>query len=281
MKILVFGGGGMLGHVVVKYLLSKNHNVTFTVREKVPSWMPLPKTVGILKFNATGKIPDLTGYDWIVNCIGNIKQKSGLESVDFYQINSIFPWKLALACKKAGAKMIHVSSDCVFSGKKPAPESYGPMDKLDAEDDYGISKALGECSDAVVIRTSIIGPSEASYGLFEWFRGCRPGALISGYTNHHWSGVTTLFLAQFIEKMMTEPDLPIPEEGGLIQLASEPIAKAVLLKLINDVFELGQVITETPATLAINRALTPSVKMASDIHSQLVELRNWMAVNDE
>jgi len=279
MKILVLGGNGMLGHVVVKYLVSMNHNVTFTVRDEVPRWMPLTKAVGIMKFNATGKIPDLTGYDWVINCIGNIKQKTILKPIDFYQINSIFPWKLALACKKATVKMVHVSSDCVFSGTKPAPEEYSPMDKLDADDDYGMSKALGECSEAVVIRTSIIGPSEIPYGLFEWFRAQKYE--VTGYNNHIWSGVTTLFLAQFIEKLITSSDLLLPEEGGLIQLASGPVTKLMLLALINDVFDLKRVINETPAPVAINRTLVPSVKLAPDIHSQLVELRNWMAVNNE
>jgi dTDP-4-dehydrorhamnose reductase len=289
MKVLVFGGTGMLGHIVVKHLVSKDHDVTFTVRDnKVPNWFPMSKRAAVIKFSATGKIPDLTGYDWVINCIGNIKQKENLKSVDYYQINSVFPWRLSLACKKVGVKMIHVSTDCVFSGEKIFSKgqdnilnSYGPLDKLDAKDDYGMSKALGECSDAVVIRTSIIGPSDKTHGLFEWFRNAPD--TVDGYVNHFWSGVTTLFLAQFIERLMTAPEIEIPQEGGLIQLASPPLSKYTLLKLISDVFDIPKVVYEAvpPNGEPINRTLLPSVKYAPDIHSQLVELRDWMKINGD
>lgn len=277
MKILVFGGNGMLGHVVVKYFVSKDHDVSFTVRSKVPTWMPLIKPARVMKFEATNKIPDLTGYDWVINCIGNIKQKEVSQPSDFYQVNSVLPWRLALACKKVGVKLIHISSDCVFSGKK-LTNGYNPGETMDAEDDYGISKALGEPSDAVILRTSIIGPSDVKLGLFEWFRHERK-KIVTGYENHLWSGVTTLFLAQFMERLMTENILEIPEAGGLIQIASPPVTKALLLQLINDVFDLKKEITPHCTPEPINRTLIPSVTPAPDIHSQLVELRDWMKLN--
>lgn len=279
MKVMVFGGSGMLGHVVVKHLVNKSHDVTFSVRDSVPKWMPLKKPVGLFKFTTTDKIPDLTGFDWVVNCVGAIKQNKDLKASDFYETNSVFPWKLALACKKTDAKLIHVSSDCVFSGKKVSG-SYAPTESMDAEDDYGISKILGECSDAVILRTSIIGPAEKNLGLFQWFMS-ETNDVTTGYTNHLWSGVTTLFLAQFIESLMTAPTIEIPPEGGLIQIASKPIDKCLLLNLIQDVFveqNNKKTIIKTETEVPVNRTLSPSVGYANDIHAQLVELRDWMKI---
>ena len=283
-KVLVLGGSGMLGHVIVKYLSQKGFDVTFSVRDQVPNWMPLPQAVGVVKFDATKALPDLSGYSSVINCVGNIKQKKELKAVDFYHVNSVFPWRLSLACKKVGARLVHISSDCVFSGKLPQPERYSPSETLDAEDDYGISKALGECSDAVVIRTSIIGPcKDQNLGLFEWFRRTIKSVNIPGYTNHIWSGVTTLYLAQFIEGILLSEDLP--KQGGLVQLSSKPISKFTLLNIIRDVFQenwgwQNVKIVPTEADRSINRAIV-SAKETDDIHQQLVELRDWMKFNDE
>lgn len=282
MKVLVLGGNGMLGHVVVKHFAEKGHDVTFTVRDKVPEWMPLQTAVGVVKFDAKSNLPKLAGFDWVINCIGNIKQKQ-LETVDFYHINGIFPWRLALACRKAGTRLIHISSDCVFSGKLPIGEKYHPLAPKDATDEYGISKALGEPSDAIVIRTSIIGPSNKPEGLFEWYKHT-PKASVPGFENHIWSGVTTLFLAQFIESLLTNTEMIIPEDGGLIQLASEPITKYALLNIIRDVFKdvfITVPIESSNIMEPVNRALMNSTKIAPEIHAQLVELRDWMKQHNE
>jgi dTDP-4-dehydrorhamnose reductase len=282
MKVLVLGGNGMLGHVVVKHFADKGHDVTFTVREKVPEWMPLSSPVGVVKFDAKLNLPKLAGFDWVINCIGNIKQKK-TETVDFYHINSVFPWRLALACKKAGPKLIHISSDCVFSGKLPMGEKYHPLASKDATDEYGISKALGEPADAIVIRTSIIGPSDKPEGLYEWYRRTKKVS-VPGFDNHIWSGVTTLFLAQFIESLITNNEINIPDEGGLIQLASEPITKYSLLSIIKDVFKdvFSPVdVVHSEIMDPVNRALMNSTKIAPEIHAQLVELRDWMKEHNE
>ena len=274
MKILVLGGNGMLGHVMVRWLAEKGHDVTFSVRKTVPTWMPLSQKVGVVKFDAKRELPTLTGYDFVVNCIGAIKQKD-LPDEDFYFLNAVFPWRLALGCKKVGAKLIHISSDCVFSGSLPPAQKHHPLAFKDAKDAYGKSKSMGEISDAVVVRTSIIGPADTADGLFEWFRQT-PKASVPGFQNHIWSGVTTLCLSQFVENLITNPQINIPEDGGLIQLASAPISKNVLLKLIKDVFKVTTEVDDSLAGDAVNRALEPSVQIAADIHSQLVELRDWM-----
>lgn len=273
MKVLVFGGNGMLGQMVTRYLVSVGHDVTFTVRSKVPEWMPLKKKVGVLKFELGQAIPDLSGYDWVINCIGAIKQKTS-EPYDLYAANSVLPWQIQVAAQKTGTKFVQVSSDCVFSGKSDQPYLAGS--EMDAEDDYGKSKMLGEVTGAIVLRTSIIGPAQTSEGLFEWFKKEKS---CFGYTNHMWSGVTTLFLAEFIHGLMTNPVVEIPESGGLIQIASPPVSKFQLLSLMNSVWERDIKITSMATTQAVNRVLLPSVALAPEIHEQLVMLKIWMQNN--
>lgn len=274
-KVLVVGGNGMLGSMVVRHLVNKGHDVTFTVRNDLPRWMPLQKKVSCFKFKFGQRIPDLTGYDWVINCAGIIKQKSQ-EPFDLYSVNSVLPWQLLVACQKVGAKLIHVSSDCVFSGKSTEPYLAGA--EMDAEDNYGMSKMLGEATGAIVIRTSIIGPAETADGLFEWFMFNHDKKCF-GFKNHMWSGVTTLFLAEFIEGLMTNPTVEIPETGGLIQLASPPVTKFQLLSNIKNVWNKQMEIVETNASEAVNRVLLPTVAMAPEIHEQLVLLKIWMENN--
>jgi len=284
MKVLVLGGTGMLGSVVVRYLISKDHNVTFTVRDKIPSWMPTRKAVGVIKFDVKSDLlPSFEGYDFVINCIGNIKQKEGLKSSDFYEVNAVFPWKLALACKKANVKLIHISSDCVFKGDLKPGERYIASAPKDADDDYGISKALGEPSDTIVVRTSIIGPADTEHGLFEWFRNS-PKQSVPGFNNHIWSGVTTLYLAQYLERFIFNKSqlLTLPP-GMLVQLASAPITKYDLLVNISNVFcneWKNPLVENVKAPKAVNRALLPSNGEAPNICDQLCELREWMKEND-
>lgn len=275
MKVIVFGGTGMLGSMVTRYLVNQGHDVTFTTREKLPPWFPQRRKLGVIKYDVDQTVPDLTGYDWAINCIGAIKQKQTATDV-MYAINAVFPWKLVAASTRAGCRVIHVSTDCVFSGKSSFP--YVPNAPLDAEDDYGKSKALGEAIGAVVLRTSIIGPAQEKHGLFEWFR-TREKLSADGYTNHKWSGVTTLFLAQFMETLMTNPPVDLPVDGGLIQIASPEVSKCTLVKLINDVFDLKVRVSTVEAPQSVNRVLLPSTGTAPEIHDQLVTLRDWMKAN--
>lgn len=272
MKIFVFGGSGMLGSVLAHVLVQANHDITISTRNKIPRWLPVSKKVGIVKFDVSQNLPDLSEYDYVINCIGAIKQKK-YSNTEYYQLNSVFPWKLTGICHYQGPRVIHVSSDCVFSGLSKDP--YMASASMDAVDDYGMSKALGEPYGAIVIRTSIIGPAEESFGLFEWLRKNSSNS-IPGYTNHTWSGVTTLFLAQFIEGLISKPEIEIPPAGGLFQLASQPVTKDVLLELINEIFDLKKTIRPEKSIESINRTLLPSVRHAPDIHAQLVELRDWM-----
>lgn len=271
MKVLVFGGTGMLGSMVVRVLVQQGHDVTFTTRERLPSWFPLKQKLAVQKFDVSNNIPDLTEFEWVINCIGTIKQKNA-SAFEYYSTNSVFPWKLATACEKAKTRLIHMSSDCVFSGVSEGP--YRPDDLMDAVDDYGRSKALGEPVGAVVLRTSIVGPSDDNHGLFAWFFDGKHKA--DGYTNHHWSGVTTYHLANYMHQIITGK-IFVPKEGGLIQLASPAVTKCELLELFDKVFEHDVLVTPTEAPERVNRVLVPSVGYEKHISLQLAEMRDWMA----
>lgn len=253
MKILILGKNGMVGSMLTSYYgTQKKYNID--------SW-------GKQDFDALkSDIPDLQQYDYVINCIGLIKQKS-LNKALLYELNAHFPNKLATKCKR----LIHISSDCVFSGKKLFPKSYTVFDKPDANDDYGKSKAAGECFDkAMILRTSVIGPSKDISGLFEWCRQANDP--IKGYSNHYWSGITTLELAKIIDQIISQDKF----STEIYQISSEPITKLHLLQQINQIFGLNKIIVEHTDIETINRVLQSNI-IALPILDQLKELYRYIS----
>ncbi len=251
MNVLILGAGGMAGSIMTQYL-SNHHNVTAMLR----------KDFNVIK----DKLPNLNSYDYVINCIGLIKQRIVDDDNLFFIINSKFPQKLAPACKK----LIHISSDCVFSGKISSDKAYSKDDIKDAIDSYGKSKADGEIIKevAMVLRTSIIGPSKDNNGLFEWFRNSQDP---KGFYDHLWSGITTLELAKIVNNIiLTDSYSP-----GLYQIASEKISKYNLLNIINVLFDLHKNISYDTSPTPINRVLTPDIK-TQNIGNQLYELKQYM-----
>jgi dTDP-4-dehydrorhamnose reductase len=250
MKILILGAAGMAGSMITKYL-SNYYDITAWTRDDFD----------VLKNN----LPNFDVYDYVINCIGIIKQKASKEDdKKMFQVNTVFPHVLSLNCKK----LIHISSDCVFSGKIPKEQSYSISDVKDAEDSYGQSKADGEpIHKALVLRTSIIGPAKDNFGLFEWFKNTQENP-VKGFENHLWSGITTLELAKVIHNIIDNNFYSC----GLYQIASEKISKLNLLLLINSIFDLNKNIISCMATDTINRSLIADIK-AKDIHVQLLELK--------
>ena len=163
-NILLLGGSGMLGSMVASYLINKNYNVTVSLTS--PKLLKYEPKAIIYKNYLNFDSLNTSNYDYVINCVGAIKQKN-YTCDQFYYLNSIFPQNLALQCEREGNKLIHYSSDCIFSGLSNLP--YNKKDLCDASDDYGKSKFLGETTNAIVFRSSIIGPAEDTYGLFEWF----------------------------------------------------------------------------------------------------------------
>lgn len=192
--------------------------------------------------------PDVT-----INCIGIIKQlPTAKDPIVALRINSLFPHELANICRAANCRLIHISTDCVFSGKKG---SYTEDDSSDATDLYGRSKLLGEVHQAgcLTLRTSIIGRElHTTSGLAEWFMSNR-GGKVKGYKNAIYSGFTSFVLAEIIADVIEK----YPELWGLYQVSSEPIDKYSLLCLIRDSFGLDIEI-EPDYEVKIDRSLDSS-----------------------
>lgn len=255
MKLLIFGGAGMLGHKL--WQTAKCRAETWaTVRSarSLPSDAPFEGRRVIAEvhaehFETVARAFESTRPDVVVNCLGVVKQRGeAKDPITSLTVNSLFPHQLASLCSSAGARLIHISTDCVFSGRSG---HYRESDEPDAIDLYGRSKQLGEVSGSglLTLRTSMIGRElTTSQGLVEWLlaqRDCAPG-----FTNAVFSGLTTIELSRVI--------LDIAESRqnlqGVYHVASNPIAKYDLLVLLNRAFSLGLTI-ERDESVRIDRSL--------------------------
>lgn len=173
--------------------------------------------------------------DVAVNCIGIVKQaEAAKDPLVSIEVNSLFPHRLAQLCSREGIRLIHISTDCVFSGRQG---NYKESDLFDAEDLYGRTKFLGEvdCRGCMTIRTSMIGRElETSNGLIEWFLS-QEGKTVSGYERAIFSGFTTNALAEIIARIITD----YPNMHGVWHVASEPISKFNLLMMVKQVYGLN------------------------------------------
>ena len=227
MKVLVLGGDGMLGHQVARRLGS-SHEVVATVR-KAPSTIVTAALAGCrvitgVDIQVPGALETVreTGADAVVNAVGIVKQRTA-DPTESIAVNSLFPHQLANACRKADTRLIHISTDCVFSG---ARGDYRESDTPDPHDLYGLTKLLGEVSGpgSLTIRTSMIGLELANHAsLIEWF--LRQPSEVQGYRRAIWSGLTTAELARVIERLLTEQ----PKLNGVWHVSGEPITKFDLL----------------------------------------------------
>jgi dTDP-4-dehydrorhamnose reductase len=241
MRVLIIGGTGMLGHKL--YQVFKDHFDTFvTLRSKGPRYSPPGlfderQVIEDIDVSDLGKLEDVVKRirpDVVVNCVGIIKQLP--ESHDpllSIATNSLLPHQLARMCNDYDSKMVHISTDCVFSGQKGM---YTEDDNPDPVDLYGRSKLLGEISDAthaLTIRTSIIGRElKDTNALVEWFLA-QSGGSIKGYTNAIFSGLTTVSLADVVKTILLDHG----DLHGLYHVSSEPISKYDLLVLLRDVYD--------------------------------------------
>ena len=255
-SVLVFGGTGMLGHEVVRTLAGDEREVHFTVRTRAPAAKAeLPGTLHDFTAGAGDprELIERLRPRAVVNAIGIVKQRpEGSVPLISIPVNSLLPHQLNAACSDVGAQLVHVSTDCVFSGALPLGRRYTEEDQPDARDLYGRSKLLGEVEDgaAVTLRTSIVGwELERSSGLLEWFAD-QEGNTVAGFTQAVFTGLTTRALARVIRSVVDEhPDL-----RGLYHVASEPISKFDLLRLLRDTLDQKTEI-EPQAEPIVNRAL--------------------------
>ncbi len=173
--------------------------------------------------------------DVVINAVGIVKQRRDADSATTtIAVNALLPHRLADRCTAAGARLVHISTDCVFAGTKGA---YTEADFPDAHDLYGRSKLLGEVDRAgcLTLRTSMVGREiRTSRGLFEWFFSHR-GEIVPGFTRARFSGLTTAELSRVVADIIQHrPDL-----RGVWHVAGDPINKFDLLTIVNDAFGLG------------------------------------------
>jgi dTDP-4-dehydrorhamnose reductase len=256
-RVLVLGATGMLGHTVVAEF-DTQFEVHATVRDPEDTAIPAtPATLHGFTARAGGdgldELVEQIRPAAVVNCIGLVKQLPiASDPLEAITINALLPHRIARAADRSGARLIHVSTDCVFAGRLPIPERYSESDAADAEDLYGRSKLLGEVDRPghLTLRTSIIGPElGAVTGLFEWFRA-QTGPSVNGFTQAMWSGLTTVALARVIAEIITSH----PVLTGLYQVAPEPISKFDLLVRLNDTLAAGHEIRAVDEPV-VNRAL--------------------------
>ncbi|PKM77865.1 MAG: NAD(P)-dependent oxidoreductase [Firmicutes bacterium HGW-Firmicutes-15] len=235
-KVLILGANGMLGHKLFLHLSSyENLDVFATARYK-DTWAKLlpPELLKKLQLNVDANdfdslisAIDLIKPELVINCIGIVKQGYyGQDPLANISINALLPHRIAQICKEYGTRLLHISTDCVFSGNKG---NYSETDFPDAIDLYGKCKLLGEVSypHCLTLRTSIIGHElQSQLGLIEWFFAQKDR--IQGYTRHIYSGFPTVELASIIAHYI----IPNASISGVYHLSSDPISKYDLLKLV-------------------------------------------------
>lgn len=239
MKVLVIGASGMIGSTMLRVLSDKKEwQVSGTVRSgHVRQFFPSHIAERILEgVDVEGPdvlvtVLDAMRPDVVINCVGLTKHKPEVEDpLVATPINALMPHRLAGLCALKGARLVHVSTDCVFAGDKG---SYTEEDFTDARDVYGKSKALGEVTypHAVTLRTSTIGHEfETKYGLLEWFLSQKDRC--KGYSRAVFSGLPTVVFAQVVRDVV----IPNTSLSGLYHVAAQAINKYDLLKLIAKVY---------------------------------------------
>jgi len=259
MKIFVLGSTGMLGNVVLKHFQNKGYNVSGTFRDKKF------EDQNLVYFDALN--PDfaiLDGYDYILNCIGIIKPFMNKNMADSIFINSIFPRKLANYCEAKNIKLIHITTDCVFSGKEGR---YDEDSLHDCLDEYGKSKSLGEPNNCMVIRTSIIGEEiHKNASLISWVKSMK-GKQVNGFKNHFWNGVTTKHYAEICDEIIKNGY----HENGLFIVHSNIINKFELLNLLNNKYLLNLTINEFEDKTTVDRTLISKKQLMNKIKIKTLE----------
>jgi len=239
MRILVIGGSGMLGHKLVQAWQNR-FDVWTTLKGRFEDY----EVFGILEKKKTFDLIDVENFEAVEQVLGNVRPQVIFNAVGIIKqlptsknviktltINSIFPHRLAEVAEKMGVRLINISTDCVFDGKKG---NYNEEDVSDATDVYGKSKNLGEVTtgNCLTLRTSIIGRElKTSHSLVEWFLSNR-GKKVKGFVNAVYTGFPTIILADIIADLIENYE----NLSGLYHVSSEPINKYELLKLINEAY---------------------------------------------
>ncbi len=271
-KFLVLGATGMAGHTISLYLNEQGHDVTTFSTNSFKYCKNINGDASnknfVVSMLQNGK------YDVVINCIGVLNQACDKEPSRAVYLNSYLPHLLADTLRNSNTKLIHMSTDCVFSGKLGL---YSENSFRDGETFYDRTKALGEVEDNknLTFRNSIIGPDmkENGIGLFNWFM--KQSGTINGYTKAIWTGVTTLTLAKAMEKAATE-DLT-----GVYNLVNnESINKFDLLGLFNKHMRNGELTILQSEAVNLNKSLINNRKdfyfKVPSYEEMIIEMNEWI-----
>ena len=273
-KVLVLGGSGMLGHVLLNKLEKSSdflvNNLVFKNKANEKSIVCDVTNITDLE-NILFKLKP----DFIINCIGLLKDASNNDFSKAIYLNSFLPQWLLSYCNSNEIRLIHVSTDCVFNGNDG---NYHEESKPNANDNYGKSKLLGEFNshNHLCIRTSIIGPElkNNGVGLFCWF--LKQKGEVNGFSKSIWGGVTTLVLSEAIITSIKK------DYTGLVHLTNgKPISKFDLLSLIKDNFDLNNINLSKVPGKNINRSLITNFNYFSvpDYDQMIKDLKKYYLEN--
>lgn len=256
-KVLVIGSTGMLGFAVSEYFISKGYDVKKLTRNDFDIGTEAHENF----------IPFLKDVEVVINCAGLIKPTIGKFPIEqALRVNSIFPRNLAKMTNERGIKCFHITTDCVYTGKKG---NYDENSLFDAEDTYGMTKNAGENKDCMVLRTSIIGEENGqSRSLLEWAKS-QAGKEVNGFTNHLWNGVTTLYLAEVIENILKQN---LYQKGIFHIHSPNTVNKYELLQIFDRVYELKySKINATEAKDAVDRSMTSIYSLSNQVVTKILE----------
>lgn len=275
-KILVIGIKGMAGHVVFTYLKETGKYEVFGLARNIEESAHV-FNADVSDTHKLEKIISENQFDAVINCIGILNKDAEDHPSKAVWFNSYFPHFLESITKGTSTKVLHISTDCVFNGKRGG---YTEEDQKDGYGYYAQSKALGEVDNEkdLTIRTSIIGPelNKNGIGLFHWFMSQPENAQLKGYSQAYWSGITTIELAKVIDEVLSSQNV-----SGLVQVAGvEKIDKYNLLILFNEVFRNNTVAIDSDDSYRIDKSLVsiredfkykvPSYK------EMLLEMKEWI-----
>lgn len=275
-KVLVIGIKGMAGHVVFKYLQNTGRYEVFGLARNVEETDQV-FNVDVSNTEKLEKIISENQFGAVINCIGILNKEAEDHPSKAVWFNSYFPHFLESVVKGTSTKIIHISTDCVFNGKK------GGYTEKDLKDGYGYyaqSKALGEVENDkdLTIRTSIIGPelNQNGIGLFHWFMTQPEDSQLKGFSQAYWSGITTIELAKVIDEVLSSQNV-----SGLLQVAGkEKIDKYSLLNIFNEVFRDNKIAIISDDSYKVDKSLM-SIREdfnynAPSYKEMLLEMKEWI-----
>ena len=264
-KIVILGSTGMLGSMLLEYFSSTNkYEITSSVRN-----IDFESNNNFLFDPLINYMSELPYADYFINAIGTIKPFMSKNMSDSIYLNALFPRDLADECNKKRIKLVHITTDCVFSGKDG---NYDEDSEHDALDDYGKSKSLGEPENCMVLRTSIIGPEvHKNASLVSWVQA-QGGKDINGFTNHFWNGITTLQYAKVCDQIISN-DL---YDENLYHIHSpSTVDKFELVSMTDDRYKVGANITPVEAQVTVDRTMSTKKDLCEKLN--IPELKDQIA----